>query len=208
MGGQVLADEEPATTSPEPCAHCDFCVWQPRCDAQWRLWIMGTMVTGMGVVLGIDPLMAQAHGARDARLMGLTLQRGLAIAVLLSLPLAAAWWSTGPVLRAAGQDLELAGMAERYVRVQLPLIPLFLTFTVLRQYLTGRGVVLPTMWVTFGGNVVNIVSNWALIFGNLGFPALGIVGAGIATCLTQGFMVAALAGWILFRKLYRDVERF
>ena len=167
-----------------------------------RLMVMGTMMFGMGVVLGIDPLITQAHGAGDGERVGLTAQSGLVLAVLISVPIGALWFFTEPILIWTGQDTGLSLMAHDYVLVQLPLIPFFLLFTVLRQYLQGRGIVYPTMWVVFLGNAVNILANWVLIYGKFGFPELGLIGAGIATCITQGFMLAGLAAWIRLGRLH------
>ena len=167
-----------------------------------RLMIMGTMMFGMGVVLGIDPLVTQAHGAGDGERVGLTLQSGLILAVICSFPVGVLWFFTEPLLVWTGQDPGLSGMAHDYVLVQLPLIPFFLLFTVLRQYLQGRAIVYPTMWVVFLGNAVNILANWVLIFGKFGFPEMGLIGAGIATCITQGCMLAGLATWIVLGRLY------
>ncbi len=167
-----------------------------------RLMIMGTMMFGMGVVLGIDPLVTQAHGAGDGERVGLTLQSGLILAVICSFPVGALWFFTEPLLVWTGQDPGLSVMAHDYVLVQLPLIPFFLLFTVLRQYLQGRAIVYPTMWVVFLGNAVNILANWVLIFGKFGFPEMGLIGAGIATCITQGCMLAGLVTWIVLGRLY------
>jgi MATE family multidrug resistance protein len=167
-----------------------------------RLMIMGTMMFGMGVVLGIDPLITQAHGARDGERVGLTLQSGLILAVICSVPVGVLWFFTEPLLVWTGQDAGLSAMAHDYVLVQLPLIPFFLLFTVLRQYLQGRAIVYPTMWVVFLGNAVNILANWVLIFGKFGFPELGLIGAGIATCITQGCMLAGLVAWIVLGRLH------
>jgi len=168
-----------------------------------RLWIMATLVFSMGVVMGVDPLVTQAHGAKNERLLGLTLQRGMAVAVLMSVPTAVLWLFTGRFLLLTGQEAALCAQAQTYTLVQIPSIPFFLVFVVLRQYLIGRGKTAPPMWVAFLANGVNILANWALIFGNLGFPKLGVVGAGIATTVTQIFMATALGGWIFFAHLER-----
>jgi len=168
-----------------------------------RLWIMATLVFSMGVVMGVDPLVTQAHGAKNERLLGLTLQRGMAVAVLMSVPTAVLWLFTGRFLLLTGQDAALSAAAQAYTLVQIPSIPFFLLFVILRQYLIGRGRTAPPMWVAFLSNGVNILANWALIFGNLGFPALGVVGAGIATTVTQIFMATALGAWIFFAHLER-----
>jgi MATE family multidrug resistance protein len=167
-----------------------------------RLMVMGVMMFGMGVVLGIDPLITQAHGAGDGERTGQALQSGLFMAILVSIPIGVVWVFTGPILAWTGQDPGLSAMAHDYVLVQLPLIPFFLLFTVLRQYLQGRTIVYPTMIVVFLGNVVNILANWVLIFGKFGFPELGLIGAGIATSVTQGCMLAGLVAWVRLGRLH------
>ena len=67
---------------------------------------------------------------------------------------------------------------ECFVRVQAPSLPFFFVWVALRQYLTGRGIVKPALWIGVGANFLNVFLNWVLIFGNLGFPALGPVGSG------------------------------
>lgn len=157
-----------------------------------NLWLFGTLVVGMGIVLGIDPLITQAHGAGDGRAVGLTLQRGLVIAALAGVPTLALWLVTEPVLVLVGQSPALARMAHDYVQVQLPSAFAFLGFIAVRSYLQGRGITSPAMWITLAVNVLNALFNWVLIYGHLGFPALGLVGAGIATGITRSLMLVLL----------------
>jgi MATE family multidrug resistance protein len=56
-------------------------------------------------------------------------------------------------------------------------------------------------------NVVNVFANWVLIFGNLGFPALGLLGAGIATSVVRIFMLVALVAWIVLARLHENAWR-
>lgn len=168
-----------------------------------NVWVMGTLIVGMGVISGIDPFVSQAHGARDPQRMGAALQQGLALSLLLSVPVALLWLITEPVLRAAGQDPVLAATAHRYVLVQLPGIPAFLAFMALRAYLFNRGYIWPAFWVALAANGVNAGLNWIFIWGKFGAPALGTTGAGLATGLTRLFLLAALAIWILAAKLHR-----
>jgi len=168
-----------------------------------RIWVMGTVIVGMGVIFGMDPIVSQARGARDPRRMGLGLQQGLVVAGLVSLPLAGLWLITGPALRAMGQDPVLAAVAHEYVLVQLPSLPLFLWFMAGRQWLQGRGLVLPAMWVILIANLLNVFVNWLLVFGHWGFPALGVLGAGIATSITQAFMFLLLVVWGWIFRLQR-----
>jgi multidrug resistance protein, MATE family len=162
------------------------------------LWIYGTVTFGMGVLFGLDPVFSQAHGSNDARTLGLTLQRGIVIAVVLSIPLGASWLYTEPALRLLGQPEHLVGPAHRYVVLQIPSLLPFLVFQALRQYLQGRGIVAPALWITLAANLFNAAANWVLVFGHLGVPALGLTGAAIATALTRVFLCLAL-GWIIVR---------
>lgn len=168
-----------------------------------RQWLFATIILAQGIVFGADPIFTQAWGARDEDLLGLTLQRALVVAAAISVPVAIAWGATEEVLLAFGQDRELSAVAELYLLVQLPVIPMFLVFTALRQYLLARGILTPPMWVVLAGNVLNLFGNWVLIFGKLGLPAMGIVGAGIATTVTQAAMLVALAAWVVRGRLYR-----
>lgn len=167
-----------------------------------RLLVMGTLMLTSGIVYGIDPVLTQAWGARNERLLGVTFQRGLVLALVVSVPNVLVWTVAEPILVALGQDPALSASAGEYLLVQLPLVPLFLVFTVLRQYQLGRGIVMPSMWVTFLGNAVNVAANYALIFGHWGFPRLEVVGAGIATVVTQAFMLVALSAWTWWGRLY------
>ncbi len=166
------------------------------------VWVLGTLVFGLGVTLGIDPLLTQAHGAGDGPAVGLALQRGLVVAAVASVPIAALWLVTEEMLLLAGQTPALARMAHDYVIVQVASVPAFLGFTVLRSYLQGRSIVAPTLWVTLIANLLNVAFNWVLIHGELGFPRLGLVGAGIATGLTRTLMFVFLALAIWHGRLY------
>jgi MATE family multidrug resistance protein len=169
-----------------------------------NVWLFGTMIFGMGIVFGLDPIVTQAHGGRDHARVALALQRGLVIAVLVSIPITALWWLTEPALEALGQAPDLAVAADDYVVLQIPSLPMFLAFNALRQYLQGRGIVAPSLWVMVLANGFNVLANWVLIFGNLGAPALGLEGAGIATALTRGFLLVALVGWTWAAGLHRE----
>lgn len=168
-----------------------------------HVWTFGTLVFAMGVILGMDPLVTQAHGSGDPVRQGRALQRGLILALLVSIPIGLLWGYTNRVMLLLGQDPDLAALAHRYALAQIPGLPFFLAYTALRQYLAGRSIIRPAMIVALVANLVNVVANWGLIFGHLGLPALGIVGAGIATSCTRAFMALYLAAWTVKAGLAR-----
>ncbi len=171
--------------------------------AMANAWIYAVLLTGQGVIHGIDPLVSQAHGAGDGRGSAIAFQRGAVLALLLSVPLGLLWTQTESFLAMVGQDPELAKQAHVYTTIQIPSIPFFLGFIALRQYLQGRELVRPAMWVVLLANVFNGLANWVLIFGKLGFPALGLYGAGLATSLTRVVLAIGLAVWVVRFELHR-----
>lgn len=167
-----------------------------------NLWKVGTAMVAMGLVLGIDPFVTQAYGARDALGMARALQRGVLVALAASLPVAVLWLFTGDVLVALRQQPQIAAIAHRYVLVQLPSQFGFLVFCAMRQYLQGRGILRPMLFVALAANVLNVLLNWMFIHGHLGAPALGAVGSGVATSLVQLFMPIALFALIRRGRLH------
>ena len=162
-----------------------------------NMWSWGGLALGMGAVLGMDPLVSQAHGERDEEAAALALQRGLVVAVLMAIPVTAMVLLTGPGLVLLGQDPEISALAHTYNVIRAPSAVFFLVFTAMRSWLSGRGLVAPAMWVSVAVNVLNLVLGWALIFGRLGLPRLELVGAAIVACLVV--VLQPLLLWWLIR---------
>ena len=167
-----------------------------------NVWIMGTTLFALGILLGMDPIVTQAHGAGDGRRAGIALQRGIVLSLVVGVGLAVLWLFTEDFLLLAGQDPDIAHQAHLYALVQIPCIPFFMVFIALRQYLQGRGIVTPTAVVIVVANVANGFFNWMFIFGALGAPELGLVGAGIATALTRVLMLVALVVLVRVQSLH------
>src|SRR5262245_6064156 len=150
-----------------------------------NVWIYGTMEFAAGMVMGLVPIVAQAHGAGEGERAGRALQAALVLAWLLAIPVALLWLGTESFLLLPHPDPALARLAHAYTLVQIPGIPFYLSYIALRQYLQSRERVRPPLFVMIVANLVHALFNWALIFGHLGFPTLGVIGAGIATTLTR-----------------------
>lgn len=161
-----------------------------------RLWVMGTIVFAMGLLCGIDPIASQAHGAGDDATLSLSFQRAMVLALWLTVPIGLLWWLTEPMLLWSGQDPGLSAQAELYVLLQLPGLPFLVGFFAVKQFLQAQAVVVPELVVAILANVLNACGNWLLIFGNWGFPALGLTGAALATAITQIVTLLALLAWM------------
>ncbi|MCA9511862.1 MAG: MATE family efflux transporter [Myxococcota bacterium] len=158
--------------------------------------VFGTLMFANGVLFGLDPLIAQAHGAGQGWRAGLAAQRGAVLSLVLSVPIGVAWLFMGDLFVLLGQEPRLAPLAHTYALALIPGIPAFLLASVARSFLQGREIVRPAMYATAIANLVNALANWVLIYGNLGFPELGILGAGIATTTTRIFTLLLLVAWI------------
>jgi multidrug resistance protein, MATE family len=172
-----------------------------------NLWLWGTMVFGIGVIFGLDPIITQALGRGEGERAGLALQRGCVVAVLLSIPLIASAWLAEEVLLVFGQDRELSAGAEAYLTIQAWSVLPLLVFYALRQYLQAREIVGSALWVTLLANVGNIVGNELLIFGHeLGpviVPGYGLRGAGLASAITRALLAVGLIAWTIRRRDHR-----
>lgn len=154
---------------------------------------LGVAIFGMGLLLGLDTLVAQAYGAGDRALCRRWLTTGLRLAVATTLPmmlvLGGIWWLT-PSL---GFHPETQPLLQGYFSILVLSTPALFVYAALRRYLQSTGHVTAVMLTLVTANLVNFGANWALINGHLGMPALGVTGAAWATCTARLYMVAVLA---------------
>lgn len=167
-----------------------------------NVWEWTWLCLGFGLVLGIESMISQAHGRGDGAGAALALQRGVVVALLASLPICGALFWTRAGLSLLGQDPHLSELAGRYNAYKLPVIPCYMIFAALRQYLQGRTLMLPPTVVMWVGNGVHLALSSALIFGWAGLPALGIQGAAIAESVTFALLVLGLVLWIRVFRLH------
>lgn len=150
------------------------------------------LIFGIGILAALDPLVAQAHGAQDHAAVSAHFQRGAVLALALTLPFGLLLGNVSPVLRLLGQPDAILGDAASYARGLIWGLPAFFLFFASRQTLQAMSVVRPTAVAIVAGNLFNVLGNWALIFGHLGFPALGVTGSSYSTSLSRWVMLGCL----------------
>ena len=167
------------------------------------------MIVGMGVLHVLDPLVAQAYGAGDRQAQLLAIQRGLVLALMLSVPLAAAIAAGRPLLLLLSGQPEVVPYAHGYALAIAPGLPAFFVFLVLRQTVQAMSVVRPVIIAVVIANVANVFLNLAFVHGRFGFPAMGPVGSGVASTICRFLMAAviAFAAWPVLRPLWRAPDR-
>jgi MATE family multidrug resistance protein len=153
---------------------------------------LAVAIFGMGLLLGLDTLVAQAFGADRLDECHRWLLNAIYLGALVSLPLTWAAFSVPALLDRAGLHPQVSALMGPYLRVVSPSLPLLLMYAACRRYLQGLGVVRPVMFALVTANLVNLVANWMLIGGNLGAPALGTAGAAWATVASRVHMLACL----------------
>ncbi len=153
----------------------------------------GVAVVGLGAMLGLDPLFAQALGARDETRARELIWQGLwesaVVTLVLALPIAA----LPLLLEPSGIAPDVAHDARLFLWLRLPGLWPMLAFAALRSYLQATERLRPLIVATVVANVANFSLDLVLVFGKLGMPALGAPGSGLATSICSFLQFAILA---------------
>jgi len=170
-----------------------------------NLYFFSFGMFGMGVLFALDPIVAQALGARDDLAVRRGVQRGLVLATVVAVPVSLALLTVRPVLAFVGQPAEIVPAAAGYVYRTVPSVWPFYVFVVLRQTLQAHHRTGAIMFTIVVSNLLNAALNYVWIYGELGFPAMGLLGSAWATTVSRWFMAALLLvlGWRHLRHYLR-----
>ncbi|HEX5580897.1 MAG TPA: MATE family efflux transporter [Gemmatimonadaceae bacterium] len=157
-----------------------------------NLYFFVCSIFGLGVLLALDPVVAQAVGAGDRPAIGRALQRGFVVALLMSVVVGLALLGAGPVLRAARQPAEILADARAYALASIPGLPAFFAFVVFRQTMQAMRHMKPIVVTIVAMNLANVFLNWVFIYGNLGAPPLGAIGSAWASTASRWFGAIAI----------------
>jgi MATE family multidrug resistance protein len=159
------------------------------------------VIFGMGLMLGLDAFVSQAHGAGDERECLLWLHQGVWLACGITPIVMMLTWVAYGTLDLWGLHPETRLLVGPYLRViAVGALPLLL-YAAFRRYLQGMHLVRPIMIALVTANLINAAGNWVLIYGNLGMPALGVVGSAWATSAARVYMAAFL--YLAIRREHR-----
>jgi len=154
-------------------------------------------IFGLGLLLGLDTLVSHAYGAGRLDECHRWLVHGVHLSVILTVPLTGAAIVGILTLHVWGIHPDVLRLARPYLTiVTVSTLPLLL-YSAFRRYLQAMGVVTPIMFALVSANLVNLAANWILIDGRFGLPAMGVDGAGWATCLSRVYMAATLLAAIV-----------
>ena len=168
------------------------------------------MYFGMGITYGITPLVGKAFSRGKFQEVAALLKNGVfthfAAAIVLTVVMFGIYF-TLPLLN---QPPEVLNLAKPYfLLLCLSYFPFMLFFS-MKQFFEGIGNTKIAMQITLSANVVNVLVNYVLIFGKLGFQEMGLVGAGIGTLVSRLFMALLFVVYILKipknRKYFEDAH--
>ncbi len=140
---------------------------------------------GVGVLLGIDPLLNQALGAKDRNSFRRTAQRGFILAAALMIPSTVFLLPMGTILALLGQPSDVVPLAASYARISIPGLLPFYAWVVFRLVLQAIGRLKPIVATVIVVNIFNLVADWALVFGAGPIPQLGPIGSAWASTIAR-----------------------
>ena len=152
-------------------------------------------ICGIGLLLGLDTLVSQAYGRKDHDECHRWLAQGVYLACIVTPPLMLLIFLASFGFAPFGINAQVAAPAAAYLRIlNWGTLPLLL-YAGTRRYLQGVGDVRVITLTYVAANLINWFGNWVLIYGKLGFPALGVNGSAISTLVARIFMAAAMLGF-------------
>jgi len=150
---------------------------------------------GIGLLLGLDPLVAQAYGRKDFDECHRWLAQGIYLATAIAPVLMILVAVASMFFSRVGITPEVATPAAQYLRMlDWSILPL-LIYGASRRYLQGVGQVRVITLTYIGANLLNWGGNYALIYGHWGFPAMGVRGSALSTVVARILMAASLMGF-------------
>ncbi|WP_311441797.1 MATE family efflux transporter [Hoylesella enoeca] len=160
------------------------------------------LLFGLGFSYGLTPIVGNLFGRDEATLIGASVKNALAANTVLALLLGGVVEVFYANIGNLGQPTELLPLMRPYLLVLFISLPFVCWFNVFKQFSDGITDTRTPMWILLGGNILNIIGNYLLIYGKLGLPELGLLGAGISTTLSRVIMTIVFVAMFFLSKRY------
>ncbi|MGL5891022.1 MAG: MATE family efflux transporter [Bacteroidia bacterium] len=161
------------------------------------------LVLLIGIAYGLTPIIAEAAAQNNKASISKHLQHSLVLNLGISIILFVILSFSSPLLHYADKPEEVTDIAIRFLNVTiLSMIPLSVFFTC-KQFAEGMSDTRTAMVISIAGNLLNILLNWILVFGNWGVPKMGVMGSCWATFIARTTMAVAMFLYIRLSMRYR-----
>ncbi|MGI9220666.1 MAG: MATE family efflux transporter [Woeseiaceae bacterium] len=172
------------------------------------IWFFGFTIC-MGTLMAISPIAARHFGAGTPELIGRYTRQGIYFGVFVAVILIWVFHQyVGAAINAVGIDSGFRDLTQGYVLALVWGAPGIFVFLAFRFTTEGIGLTKPIMYASVASLFLNVFLNWVLMFGNLGAPALGAVGCGIASAITMWSIMIGLGIYIMCSKTYAPLQIF
>lgn len=165
------------------------------------------IVFSTGFSYGLTPVVGGMYGRRESSRIGETLKNGLVVNGIMALMLTMIMFVIYLNIHRLGQPEELLPLMRPYYLVLLASLVPVLLFNAFKQFSEGITDTMTPMYILVGGNVLNIVGNWLLIYGKAGLPEMGLLGAGVATLISRILMPLVFFLIFMLSDRYMDYRK-
>ena len=165
------------------------------------------IITGTGFSYGLTPIVGGLFGRKQLPEAGQALRCSLLANTLAAVIMMAALTILYFNLANIGQPDELLLYMRPYYLVLLASLPFVMLFNAFKQFTDSITETRTSMWILLSGNLLNIIGNYILIYGKMGVPEMGVVGAGVSTLISRILMVGIFLAVFLCKrsmKQYRE----
>lgn len=164
------------------------------------------LIVGIGCSIVISPLVAILVGGKRYTECGVYFRQSLLVNVLLSFAMIAVIFIGVNFIYKLNQPPEVIELTVVYMSiVGLSALPLMI-YQTYKQFIEGLSIMKPAMVIAILANIINAFANWVLIFGELGFPKLGLAGAAWATFSSRVFMAVAIMIYVMKNEKFKQFD--
>lgn len=160
------------------------------------------IIFGTGFSYGLTPIVGSLFGNKELTVAGRVLKNSLLSNILVGILLTVIMTVVYFNIENLRQPKELIHLIKPYYLVLLVSIIFIMIFNAFKQFADGITDTRVAMWILLGGNVLNIIGNYILIYGKFGMPELGLLGAGISTLFSRIMMLITFILIFFFTKRY------
>ncbi|XP_051150745.1 protein DETOXIFICATION 48-like [Andrographis paniculata] len=153
-----------------------------------------------GLAMGMEPICGQAYGAREMRLLGLTLQRTVLLLLSTSIPISFMWMNMKSILVWCNQDVDISSVAHEFIVVAIPDLFFLSVLHPMRIFLRAQGITLPVTYCSLISVVIHVPLNYVLVVG----LELGVGGVAAAMAVTNLNVVVLVCFYVWWSGVGRE----
>lgn len=161
----------------------------------------------IGFTYGLTPLAGSLFGRKQFKEIGAVMRTGLWLNIAFSLLVISVMTAIYFNVDRLGQPAHLLPLIRPYFLIYLAGMLPVTVFNVFAQWSYGINNTRLPMWIILAANVINVIGNYALIYGHFGAPELGLTGAGISTLFARLICPVAIMAFFFLKRSnrpYRD----